>query len=154
MLYIDTIFDFPFDPHERATILQNELIARATGESYNNEIYSDLRRFFMDDSIMRDLLPSFVRTCRDLDHFWGFIKNECDNYAGRRTIIRDALTPLFDHLEGANRAPADAAISDTLASFDPEGVHVVWSMCGRLPVGKGYFDIHANWSGAVMCPAC
>ena len=29
-----------------------------------------------------------------------------------------------------------------------------WVMCGRLPVGKGYFDIHANWSGAVMCPAC
>ena len=30
----------------------------------------------------------------------------------------------------------------------------LWVMCGRLPVGKGKTDVCANWSGAVMCPAC
>jgi len=27
-------------------------------------------------------------------------------------------------------------------------------MCGRLPVGKGFFDGYAELVGAAMCPAC
>jgi hypothetical protein len=27
-------------------------------------------------------------------------------------------------------------------------------MCGRLRFGKMYFGAGANWSSAVMCPAC
>jgi hypothetical protein len=27
-------------------------------------------------------------------------------------------------------------------------------MCGRLPVGKDYFDGNAELVGAAMCPAC
>jgi hypothetical protein len=28
------------------------------------------------------------------------------------------------------------------------------AMCGRLPVGKGFFDSNATLVGAAMCPAC
>ena len=28
------------------------------------------------------------------------------------------------------------------------------TMCGRLPVGKGFFDGDAELVGAAMCPAC
>jgi hypothetical protein len=28
------------------------------------------------------------------------------------------------------------------------------AMCGRLPVGKGFFDGDAELVGAAMCPAC
>jgi hypothetical protein len=107
-------------------VLQNELIARATGESCDNNIYQDFRHDFMDDPKTVNLLPDFVRTCRDLNHFWGYIQPRSPTYAGRRKIIWDAFGPLLDYLEGKNRAPADEAISDTLLTFDPDGVHNVW----------------------------
>jgi len=28
-----------------------------------------------------------------------------------------------------------------------------WVTCGRRP-GKSFFDVGADWSGAVTCPAC
>jgi hypothetical protein len=36
------------------------------------------------------------------------------------------MTPLIDHLEGANKAPVDAVASEVLRSFDEQGVHAVW----------------------------
>ncbi len=30
----------------------------------------------------------------------------------------------------------------------------VLAMCGRLPIGTGFFDGDATLVGAVMCPAC
>lgn len=67
-----------------------------------------------------------MRTHRDLDAFWSFIKAEDRSYEGRRRIIRAAFEPAMDHAESRSRAPADAAASDVLRSFDAKGVHVVW----------------------------
>jgi hypothetical protein len=33
-------------------------------------------------------------------------------------------------------------------------LEALWCMCGRLPFGKGCFEVAAKWSGAVMCSAC
>ncbi|XSC43460.1 abortive infection family protein [Bradyrhizobium sp. RDT10] len=33
----------------------------------------------------------------------------------------------MEHLEGRNRVPGDAVVSDALQSFDADGVHAVWS---------------------------
>ena len=122
----DSVEEISSDPLERAIILQNELISRATGSPNNGILYHELRVHFLSDEATKNLLPSFVRTCRTIGHFWSFIKDESATYDGRKKIIREAFAPLFDYLEGANRAPADTAISDTLATFDPEGVHTVW----------------------------
>lgn len=81
----------------------------------------------MADLNIQELLPRFVRTHRNLDAFWPFIKNEAPSYAERREIISKAFTPLMDHLEGRNSAPADKASSDVLGVFDADGVHVVWA---------------------------
>ena len=32
-------------------------------------------------------------------------------------------------------------------------IGLLWVMCGRLLIGKVYFEVCASWSGAVMCPA-
>ena len=80
----------------------------------------------MADPIVRPLLPEFVRTCRDLDHFWGYIKSVSPKWAPRRQHVRDTMTPLFNHLEGTNRAPVDIIASDVLQRFDADGVHIVW----------------------------
>ena len=112
---------------ERVSMIEGILIAAATGGDLQNPIYVNLRREFMANPQVKDLLPSFVRTYRSLDAFWPFIKHEAGSYAERRQIISGAFTPLMDQLEGLNNAPSDHAVSETLHSFDAEGIHAVWS---------------------------
>lgn len=113
---------------ERASMLENTMTARATGDvSASNSVYVALRRHFMDDLTTRALLPDFVRTCRTLDTFWPYIKGKAGNYAERRQIIGAAFTPLVDYLEGKNTTPADGVVSDKLETFDADGVHAVWA---------------------------
>ncbi len=107
-------------------MVEGILIAAATGGSPDNQIYVELRREFMADPVIRNLLPEFVRTYRDLGAFWPYIKHEAGTYAERRGIIGAAFTPLVDHLEGRNSAPGDKVASDALETFDADGVHAVW----------------------------
>lgn len=107
-------------------MMEGILIACATGGSSETRIYEHLRREFMTDPAVRDLLPNFVRTYRNLGSFWPFIKHEAATYAERRQIISAAFTPLMDYLEGRDAAPVDSIASDVLETFDPDGVHAVW----------------------------
>src|ERR1700687_2882288 len=118
--------DFPDTPIEQAKSLENLLVAaceEATGEV---GFYQQLRTELMQNPVLKPLLPEFVRTCRDLNHFWGYIKSVSPKWAPRRHHVRDAMTPLFNHLEGANKAPVDTVASDVLQKFDADGVHTVW----------------------------
>ena len=118
--------DIPSAALERAEMMEDILIKRATGGSNNNHIYKVLRQYLMADSTICDLLPKLVRIYRNLDAFWTFIKNAAPSYAERREIISKAFTPLMDYLEGRHSAPVDQASSDVLQSFDADGVHAVW----------------------------
>lgn len=120
-------YEIPDSLVERASMLEGLLVSRATGGDADNRIYEYLRREFMADGALKNLLPKFVRTCRNLDAFWPFIKREASRYAERRQIIGDAFTPLMDHLEGLNGAPGDQDVSATLETFDGDGVHAVWT---------------------------
>lgn len=108
-------------------MIEGILIASATGGSGDNHIYERLRREFISDPAIRDMLPGFVRTYRNLDAFWPYIKNEAGTYAERRQIISNGFTPLIDHLEGRFASPSDNAASDALRSFDADGVGAVWT---------------------------
>lgn len=119
--------DLPQDMVERATMLEGILIDAATGGSNDGSAYMILRRDFMERDELKPLLPAFVRSYRNLTAFWGWIKYEADTYAKRRKIISEGFTPLMDHLEGREKAPGDANMSDALETFDAEGVHVVWN---------------------------
>lgn len=118
--------EIPASLLECATLMQNLLMARATGQSADSEIYEALRREFLANATLKPLLPDFVRTCRSLDVFWPYIKSKSGTYAERRHIIGTGFNPLFDYLEQRHRAPVDAAASETLQTFDAEGVHAVW----------------------------
>ena len=107
-------------------MMESILIEAATGGSNAGHIYEHLRREFMADPIISNLLPPFVRTHHSLNAFWPYIKQEADTYEQRRRIINDAFTPLMDHLEGRNTAPVDKIASDTLETFDVDSVHAVW----------------------------
>ncbi|WP_051373081.1 abortive infection family protein, partial [Yersinia wautersii] len=69
----------------------------------------------------------FVRECRSLKQFWGFIKPKIEGYANRTNYINEEFLSLFDYLEGKNTSPADSGISDGLRTFDEQGVHSVWA---------------------------
>ena len=120
--------EIPASLVERATMIENLMTARATGLGAHKDtaMYELLRREFMASETLRPLLPDFVRTCRTLDVFWPYIKGKAGTYADRRHIIGTAFVPLFDYLESRHRAPVDAAASETLQTFDSEGVHTVW----------------------------
>ena len=119
--------DLPGTRTEQVTMMEGILIAAATGGSKDGTAYEALRRELLSDDTIKSLLPSFVRTYRNLGAFWPFIKNEAPTWAERRRIISGAFTPLVDHLEGRGRAPSDSMITDAMATFDAEGVQAVWS---------------------------
>lgn len=111
---------------ERAQSLQNILIANATGGSSSNDEYKALRSHFLNNASYKELLPSFVRTNRELFQFWQFIKYEYGTYAERRDFIWKAFSPLMDYLEGKNHRPLDSQTSLALKAFNEDSVHVVW----------------------------
>ena len=80
---------------ERAVFLQNLLISRATGGSPDDFEYQAVRKALLDNRNIADLVPAFVRTCRDLSRSWAFIMRENGQYAERRQIIWAAFSPLL-----------------------------------------------------------
>jgi hypothetical protein len=125
-----TISSDPYDESvlDKALRFQNGLIAHATGGGFDggDSEYQELRRFFAYRADTKAKVPDFVRRCRDLGQFWGFIKFERSTYAERRNLLWDAFRPLIDHLEADDRSPGVVPITETLDTFDPEHVHAVW----------------------------
>ena len=119
--------ELPDSTIERVRRMESSLIAAATGEACEENVYKYLRRELMADYEIKPLLPDFVLTHRSLSAFWPFIKNEAPSYAERRQIISVAFTPLFDHLEDLDRTPGDYITSNIFEVFDIEHVHALWS---------------------------
>ena len=111
---------------ERVQALQNMLIAISTGEQAKSSDYAVLRNYLLENLEYKQLLPSFIRTNRELNQFWPFIKNKYGTYAERRAYIWQEFTPILDFLEGKNKAPLDKSTSQVLKQFDSEGVHGAW----------------------------
>jgi hypothetical protein len=118
--------DIPDTPLEQARMLENILLAACEGDRTSNRLYIELRQKLLNEPSIKPLLPSFVRTCRDLNHFWSYIKGTSGQWEPRRVHVRDATTPLMDYLERTNRTPVDPIVSDALQNFDTEGVHKIW----------------------------
>jgi hypothetical protein len=118
--------DIPDSPLEQARMLENILVAACEGDRTSNKLYIQLRGMLLAEPSIKPLLPSFVRTSRDLNHFWSYIRGQSGQWEARRVHVREAMTPLIDYLEGANRSPVDPVVSDVLQNFDVDGVHRVW----------------------------
>jgi hypothetical protein len=116
----------PDDLAERVQLLQTILLSACEGNRSQNAAYVELRRELRSDPATKALVPDFMNVCRDLPHFWGYIKTVDGSWEPRRKHVRDALTPLFDLVEGTHRKPVDAVASDVLQKFDADGVAAVW----------------------------
>jgi TIR domain-containing protein len=86
---------------EKVETLQNLLVAHATGTKENDREYQLLRQEILSFENLKQVVPRFVRTCRNLQQFWAYIK-KLSTYQARREHIWDAFRPAFDELEGIN----------------------------------------------------
>lgn len=78
------------------------LMARAEGGHPDNARYRAIRQELLEDPEIEDLLPGPLRSHRNLDDFWGFIKLKFGRYAERREYLRQQFEPLFAYLEGGD----------------------------------------------------
>jgi hypothetical protein len=84
---------------EKVESLQNLLISRATGGEAHEAQYKMLRSELMNDPLLMDKLPRFVRTCFDLNQFWNFIKHEFSSYRERREFLWNEFKPILEMIE-------------------------------------------------------
>lgn len=119
--------DIPDSLIERIEMMEGILIASATNGVRSDPRYSLLRRELMAMHNIKGLLPDFVRMYRNLEAFWPYIQDKAETYAERRQFISAAFTPLMDRIEDLDRSPSDKNVSDSLTTFDADGVHAIWS---------------------------
>lgn len=111
---------------ETAMSLQSVVLAASTGGAMDAGGYASFRKELLTDSAVATLLPTFIRTNRDLSQFWSFIKTKFDNYKERREYIWSEFQPLLDSLEKP-QGPADKSIETTILATDYKSVHEIWT---------------------------
>ncbi len=102
--------------------VKNMLVAHATGGGADDSEFRRLRRVVVDDPRSRELTPDFLKTCRTLSEFWGFIKPQFPTYAERREFIRKAFDPLLSAME---RDGSSAALEHGSAVLKTFGVDAI-----------------------------
>jgi len=78
--------------------LREALLVHAHESHYADDVeYRSLRRALLMDSRTRDHMPEFVRTCRNLQDFWMYVKDS--PYDMRQEIVRTGFEPILSKLE-------------------------------------------------------
>jgi hypothetical protein len=117
--FIKTDFD-------KAEYLQRMLLARGTGGDANDDHYIQMRHELMSTPSYVELLPRWLKTNRNLDQYWQYIKNKFPSYAERRSFLYEELNPLLEYLETKQTLPAAKSIDEVLSKFDSDGIHFAW----------------------------
>lgn len=106
--------------------LQNLLISRATGNQESNAEFTRLRQIIIENTALDVFIPKFIKTCRNIDQFWQFIKYEFGSYQERRDFIWNEFRPLLDAIERGGSAPSDEFVTKGLGKIDAAHVRAVW----------------------------
>lgn len=115
--------DFLQTKFDKANYMVNLLVAHATGNPADSSEYEVLRHELLSDPQIAPLVPSFVRTNRNLGSFWGYIKSKFGTYAERRTYLLEEFTLLLDTLE--------LGVSRTLSPLSTQAATEVKSVIAR-----------------------
>ncbi len=106
--------------------LKHILMARATGGGGDESKYQQLRRRLTANTLVKDKLPRFVRTCRSLGEFWTLIQDQSRTYANRRRYITEQFDEVLTFLEQQAASPGDEPISQLLDKVDAPHVAAAW----------------------------
>lgn len=111
---------------DRVEALKNMLVSRATGGDGNDALYRETRRELLEDMVLAERMPRFLRTCRTVVEFWQYIKDMFGSYAERRAWLRDEFDPLLTFLEEGAQSPMSRTTDLALLAMSEESVHDVW----------------------------
>ncbi|MCH7421458.1 nucleotide-binding protein [Shewanella sp. MM_2022_3] len=84
---------------DKVSYLVNLLTSRATGLAADSREFEFLRSELLNNPNISPFLPQWLKQHRNLDTFWGFIKQKFGTYAERRTYLSAEFTPVLDLLE-------------------------------------------------------
>jgi replicative superfamily II helicase len=110
-------------------LLQNTLVATATQDTCNKGDYNELRSKLLSHTELRQLTPEFILTCRDLGHFWQFIKRKFAHYAERREFIWESFAPLLNYLEQTGGSPSDQVAGHSIQESGQTYITSEWEKC-------------------------
>lgn len=115
--------------------LESLVIRRATGDYEVSETdYKSLRDELLADPLLKDKLPFFLKSCRDLSSFWDFIKPQIPSWAERRAYLRKEFEPAMVVLENWSATPIAETGSRLLSIVDSAHVAAYWrKTLERLP---------------------
>jgi len=97
--------EFLENDFDKVSYLVNLLTSRATGLAADSREFETLRHELLSNPRIAPLMPQWLKQHRNLDTFWGFIKQKFGTYAERRTYISEEFTPVLDALEFGQSAP-------------------------------------------------
>lgn len=91
--------------------LQSLVIGACDGvrDLVNDRDYTRLRRPLLGRPDLRDVVPSFIRSQRDLTSLWNYLRGIGRERELRRQHVWTAFGPLFDRIHGRTRPPVAAA---------------------------------------------
>ncbi|MBT5823820.1 nucleotide-binding protein [Candidatus Peregrinibacteria bacterium] len=92
---------------EKISYLQNMLVAHATGGSAESSEYETLRHELLSNKSITSKLPSWLKTHRNLDSFWGFIQPKLASYRERRAFLAEEFAPVLNYLEFGEEPTAE-----------------------------------------------
>jgi len=84
---------------EKVSYLAGLLTSKATGKEASDSDYEALRHQLLQNQELGNLLPSWLKTHRNLDSFWGFIQPKFGTYADRRRFIAEEFNNALTMLE-------------------------------------------------------
>lgn len=120
--------------YERADSLVRMLISKATGGTFEEIAYFELRLFFIKDVALAPFVPNWLKSIRDGNQFWQFIKPKFPTYAERREFLWKEFQPLLRQCETGQSLPAEEEVNTVLKTLNSEGVESVWRKAlFRLP---------------------
>lgn len=106
---------------ELVQYFQDGIIARATGDSFDAELYKATRIKLIQNKRLESLLPNWVKTKRTVDQFWTFIKGRFSSYQERREFLWEEFATVLNYLETKSTSPIESTII-----FDEAHIHIQW----------------------------
>lgn len=91
--------EFLENDFDKVSYIVNLLTSRATGLAADSREFEILRLQLLSNPAVSPYLPQWLKQHRNLDTFWGFIKQKFGTYAERRTYLSEEFTPVLDMLE-------------------------------------------------------
>ncbi|WP_445398997.1 TIR domain-containing protein [Zobellella sp. An-6] len=109
---------------DKVSYLVNLLTSRATGLAADSREFEILRHQLLSNPAVSPYLPQWLKQHRNLDTFWGFIKQKFGTYAERRTYLSEEFTPVLDMLEFGQLAQPTSQV-DSFQNMLPNQAKVV-----------------------------